>query len=288
MQHTVRSPITINGIGLHSGKSVSMTIWPAKAGTGIRFNRSDLGDRAQVDALWHNVEISPLCTRLIGEADVSVSTVEHLMASLHALGVDNCLVAINGPEVPIMDGSALPFMTAISRVGLVKQSAPRRAIQILKPVTVTRGDAWARLEPARLLQLHFTIEYVEPVIGRQTCEMDLRGGNFLREVANCRTFCRQEDIIAMREAGLALGGNLENAVVFGPQGALNPQGLRRDNEPVRHKILDAIGDLYLAGGPLMAKFTSFKGGHALTNTLLRAVFADATSYRYRSEEAAIA
>lgn len=288
MQHTVRSPVTINGVGLHSGKPVSMTLWPAKAGTGIRFNRSDIGDRASVEAIWHKVEISPLCTKLVGDDGISVSTIEHLMAALHALGVDNCLVAINGPEVPIMDGSAEPFIRAVNRVGLAKQSMPRKVLEILKTISVSHGGAWARIEPAKNFQIMFTIDFPEPSIGRQAFAMALQGDNFARGIADCRTFCREADILAMRNAGLALGGTLDNAVVFNERGALNPGGLRRQGEPVRHKVLDAIGDLYLSGGQMRARYSSFKGGHALTNTLLRAIFADQDAFRLRSEEVVVA
>jgi UDP-3-O-[3-hydroxymyristoyl] N-acetylglucosamine deacetylase len=221
-----------------------------------------------------------LCTRIENAAGASVSTIEHLMAALAGCGVHNALIEIDGPEVPILDGSAAPFVKAILESGLRVQAAPIRAIEILRPVEVTVGDATARLEPNKVMEIAFEIEFADAAIGRQVKHLTMENGTFVRELCDCRTFCRQADVDAMQAQGLALGGVAgENAVVFDGDDVVSPGGLRRDDEPVRHKMLDALGDLSLAGGPVLGLYTGTRAGHSLTNTLLREVFSDPANFR---------
>ncbi|MCR9125254.1 MAG: UDP-3-O-acyl-N-acetylglucosamine deacetylase [Rhodobacteraceae bacterium] len=275
MQTTVKSAIVFEGIGLHTGRSARVVVRPASAEHGIWFRRTDiaLGDTL-VPALWHSVEHSPLCTRLVNASGVSVSTVEHLMAALAGCGVHNALIGIDGPEVPILDGSAAPFVRGIMARGLRRLSAPVRAIRVLLPVSVEQGGATARLAPARTMSIDFHIDFPDPAIGRQSRRLEMSNGAFARELCDSRTFCRKADVEQMQANGLALGGAPgENAVVFDGDRVLSPGGLRHSDEPVRHKMLDALGDLALAGGPVIGAYTGDKAGHALTNTLLRKLFA---------------
>ena len=257
-----------------------MKIHPAPAGHGIWFLRSDLplGD-ARIPAVWDAVVPSKLCTVIANDAGVSVSTIEHVMAALAGSAISNALVEVDGPEVPILDGSAAPFVKAMLAAGILVQEAPVIAIRVLKPVEVRDGEAMARLEPSDMLEIDFRIDFAEAAIGRQAKVLNMANGAFVRELSNSRTFCRQADVIAMRERGLALGGTLENAVVFEGDRVLSPGGLRHADEPVRHKMLDALGDLSLAGGPVLARYTGIRAGHALTNRLLRALFARPDAYR---------
>lgn len=275
MQNTVKTPVTFQGVGLHSGESACVTIRPASAEHGIWFRRTDiaLGD-AMIPAIWDAVERSPLCTRLVNGAGVSVSTVEHLMAALSGCGVHNALVEIDGPEIPILDGSSAPFVRGIMQRGLRQQAAPVRAIEVLKPVHVEDNNgARASLLPCDRLRIQFHIDFVDAAIGRQSRSLDMANGAFARELCDSRTFCRLADVEAMHAQGLGRGGTLENAVVFDGDKVLSPGGLRRADEAVRHKMLDAVGDLALAGGPLLGCYVGHKAGHSLTNTLLRQLFA---------------
>ncbi len=280
MQHTIKSPATFSGYGLHSGRPASLTIRPAGADHGIRFRRTDikLGDR-MIPAIWNLVERTPLCTRLVNAAGATVSTVEHVMAALAGCGITNALIEIDGPEVPILDGSAAPFVRGILARGLATLQAPSRAIEILRPVTVRNGAASATLLPSPVLEIAFQIEFADAAIGRQDKTLVIENGAFVRELCDSRTFCRQADVDKMREQGLALGGTLENSVVFDGADVLSPGGLRHRDEPVRHKMLDALGDLALAGAPILGRYEGVRAGHSLTNTLLRAVFADPANYR---------
>ncbi|WVX48079.1 UDP-3-O-acyl-N-acetylglucosamine deacetylase [Roseobacter fucihabitans] len=242
---------------------------------GIWFSRTDIliGDRL-IAARWDNVLRSPLCTRIENAAGVQVSTIEHIMAALAGCGVHNALVEIDGPEVPILDGSAAPFVRGIMQRGLRVLSAPVRAFEILKTVTVTDGLASATLAPADTLRIDFEIDFNDEAIGHQKKSLVMNNGSFARELCDSRTFCRKADVDAMRANGLALGGEPgENAVVFDGADVLSPGGLRHSDEPVRHKMLDALGDLALAGAPLIGHYTGVRAGHSLTNTLLRKVFA---------------
>jgi UDP-3-O-[3-hydroxymyristoyl] N-acetylglucosamine deacetylase len=274
MQRTLKSEAIFTGVGLHSGQPVRMIIKPASADYGIWFRRSDLtsGD-TMIAARWDAVVQSRLCTLVANASGNSVSTIEHVMAALAGCGIHNALIEIDGPEVPILDGSAAPFVATLLARGLREQAAPVRAIRILQPVEVREGEAFARFEPSEMMEIDFRIDFLEAAIGRQEKTLNMSNGAFVRELCDSRTFCRQADVEAMRANGLALGGNLENAVVFEGDRVLSPGGLRHADEPVRHKMLDALGDLALAGGPVLGRYIGHRAGHALTNRLLRALFA---------------
>ncbi|WP_136634898.1 UDP-3-O-acyl-N-acetylglucosamine deacetylase [Pseudooceanicola onchidii] len=281
MQKTIKSPVRFEGVGLHSGKPATLVVRPASAYHGIWFKRTDikLGD-AKIPARWDAVDRSPLCTRIENAAGATVSTIEHLMAALAGCGIHNVLIEIDGPEVPILDGSSAPFVRSFLTCGLQVQAAPIRAIEILKPVEVSNGDAVARIEPNRVMEIAFQIDFADAAIGQQAKHLTMENGTFVRELCDCRTFCRQADVDAMQANGLALGGVAgENAVVFDGDDVVSPGGLRRGDEPVRHKMLDALGDLTLAGGPILGLYTGTRAGHSLTNTLLRKVFSDPANYR---------
>ena len=281
MQTTIRSAVTFTGRGLHSGLRARMTVHPASAEYGIWFRRTDvIGRDAMVQAHWSSVSNAKLCTEISNAAGTSVSTIEHLMAALAGCGVHNALIEIDGAEVPILDGSSAPFAVAILARGVRDLDAPLRCFEILEPVEVRDGDAVARLEPAETLEIDFEIDFADAAIGHQRKRLKMSNGAFLRELSDCRTFCRQADVEAMQANGLALGGNPgENAVVFDGDKVLSPGGLRRSDEPVRHKMLDALGDLALAGAPILGRYTGNRAGHAMTNRLLRALFANPAAYR---------
>ena len=280
MQNTLKSAATFTGFGLHSGAPVRMTVRPASADYGIWFRRVDVTNMdAMIPARWDAVVPSRLCTLVANSAGVSVSTIEHVMAALAGSAIHNALIEIDGPEVPILDGSAVPFVKGFLARGIREQAAPVRAIRVLKSVEVRDGEAVARLDPADMLEIDFRISFADAAIGTQTRHLNMANGAFVRELSDSRTFCRQADVDAMRSRGLALGGTLENAVVFEGDQVLSPGGLRHADEPVRHKMLDALGDLALAGGPLLARYTGDRAGHSLTNRLLRALFADPAAFR---------
>ena len=275
MQTTIKSAVSFSGRGLHSGRKATLTIRPASAHHGIWFSRTDVegGDRL-IPARWDAVLRSPLCTRIQNGTGLEVSTVEHVMAALAGCGVHNALVEIDGPEVPILDGSAVPFVRGIMQRGLRVLNAPVRALEVLKEVTVTDGDASATLSPADTLRIDFEIDFEDAAIGHQKKSLVMNNGSFARELCDSRTFCRQADVDAMQANGLALGGTSgENAVVFEGDKVLSPGGLRHEDEPVRHKMLDALGDLALAGVPIIGHYKGVRSGHSLTNTLLRELFA---------------
>ncbi len=279
MQTTLKSEASLVGMGLHSGRPARMVLRPARVG-GIRFRRTDVTDRDNViPARYDLVTDTTLCTRLGNAAGVSVSTVEHLMAAFAGAGVTHALVDIDGPEVPIMDGSSQRFAREILRAGVAPINRETVALRVLKPVRVTEGDAWAELSPADELSIDFEIDFDDAAIGRQAKRLSMRNGAFVHELADCRTFCRRADVEAMQAAGLALGGTLDNAIVVDGAEVLNPGGLRRRDEFVRHKMLDALGDLALAGAPILGAYRASKAGHGLTNRLLRALLADVTAWR---------
>ena len=257
-----------------------MVVNPASADYGIWFRRTDLsGVDPLIPARWEAVIPSRLCTLLGNAAGATVSTVEHVMAALAGCGIHNALIEIDGAEVPILDGSAEQFVKAFLARGLREQTAPVRAVQILKAVEVRDGDAVARLDPSDMLEIDFRIDFADSAIGSQAKSLSMANGAFVRELCNSRTFCRQQDVDEMRALGLALGGTLDNAVVIEGDRVLTPGGLRHEDEPVRHKMLDALGDLSLAGGPILGRYTGIRAGHALTNRLLRALFARPDSFR---------
>jgi UDP-3-O-[3-hydroxymyristoyl] N-acetylglucosamine deacetylase len=279
VQNTLKSAATFTGLGLHSGRMVRMVVRPASADYGIWFRRMDVttGD-ALIPARWDAVVPSKLCTLVANDAGVSVSTIEHIMAALAGCAIHNALIEIDGPEVPILDGSAMPFVEGFIARGFRSQAAQVRAIKILDTVEVRDGQAIARLQPSDMLEIDFRIDFADAAIGQQSKRLNLANGAFVRELSDSRTFCRQADVDAMRANGLALGGTLHNAVVFEGDRVLSPGGLRHADEPVRHKMLDALGDLSLAGGPILGRYTGIRAGHSLTNSLLRALFAQPDAF----------
>ena len=280
MQTTLRHAVTFEGNGLHSGAPVRMVLRPVGANTGIVFHRSDLrGREAIVPALWDRVAVSPLNTELRNDHGVSVSTIEHIMAALSGCGVHNALIEIDGPEVPIMDGSAAVFVREIVKTGVVQLSHALEAIEVLRDVSVQIGEAHETLSPATSLQIDFTIDFEDAAIGQQRKMLNMANGSFVRELCDSRTFCRASDVEAMRAQGKALGGTLENAVVVDGDTVLTPGGLRHADEAVRHKMLDVLGDLYTAGAPILGRYTGVRAGHAVTNTLLHALFSQPDAWR---------
>ncbi|MBY0335595.1 MAG: UDP-3-O-acyl-N-acetylglucosamine deacetylase [Acetobacteraceae bacterium] len=273
--------IGCRGIGLHSGRTVAMTLRPAAPGAGIAFLRADIG--ALIPARFDHVVDTRLCTALATpeRPEARVGTVEHVMAALAAAGVDDCLIELDGPEVPILDGSAEPFLFLIRCAGVVEHGLPRRTIEVLKPVRVTEGDGWAELLPNSEMAFDATvaIDFGETAIGRQDITLRVTAESFAAELANARTFTRAEDVARLRAAGLAQGGSLDNAVVVDGPLILNPGGLRHADEFVRHKLLDVVGDLALAGHPIAARFRGHRSGHGLNNRLLRALMADRSVWR---------
>jgi UDP-3-O-[3-hydroxymyristoyl] N-acetylglucosamine deacetylase len=280
MQTTLKREITLVGMGLHSGRPARMVLRPATDG-GIRFRRVDVRDRDNlVPARWDLVIDTRLCTLLGNDAGVTVGTVEHLMAALAGTGVTHVIIDIDGPEVPIMDGSARRFVQAILRTGLRALPGPLRAIRVLEPVRDVKGEVIAELAPAPALSIDFEIDFPDAAIGRQAKRLDMVNGTFVHELADCRTFCRRGDVEAMQAQGLALGGSLDNAVVVEGGAVLNPGGFRRADECVRHKMLDALGDLALAGAPILGAYKGIRAGHGATNRLLRRLFATPGAYEW--------
>jgi UDP-3-O-[3-hydroxymyristoyl] N-acetylglucosamine deacetylase len=278
-RRTLKAPIGCVGTGLHSGRRVTLTLRPAAVGTGIVFRRADLG--RDIPALFDRVVDTRLCTA-IGEGEARIATIEHVMAALAGAGVDDAVVEVDGPEVPIMDGSAAPFLFLIDCAGIVATAAPRAAIEVLRPVRVEEpGGAFAELLPGRepALDAEIEIDFPNTAIGRQALSMRLSPLAFRDGLADARTFTLAEDVARLRAAGLAQGGSLANAVVVDGPLVLNPGGLRRPDEFVRHKMLDMVGDLALAGAPIRGRFRGARSGHALNNRLLRALFADAAGWR---------
>jgi UDP-3-O-[3-hydroxymyristoyl] N-acetylglucosamine deacetylase len=294
VQKTVAKTITFQGVGLHSGAPVRMSLVPARANAGISFVRSDIDADindtrdARIDARWDAVVPSKLCTLIRNKDGVQISTIEHIMAALAGCGVTNVIVHVSGPEVPIEDGSAAPFVAAILAAGLTAQAGPTRALKILKPVQIEVGEATARLDPAETLEIDFHIDFEDSAIGVQDKSLVMANGAFIRELSNCRTFCRKSDVDLMQANGLALGGTFENAVVVDGADVLSPGGLRHDDEPVRHKMLDALGDLALAGAPILGRYTGVRAGHAMTNALLREVFATPGAWAFVTVDRATA
>jgi len=271
-QRTLKNSIRATGIGLHTGKKILMTLRPAAPDTGIVFRRTDLDEPVDIQAHAEHVGDTMLGTTL-HKGDTKISTVEHLLSALAGLGIDNALVEVSAAEVPIMDGSAGPFVFLLQSAGIEEQRAPKRFIRILESVSVTDGDKWARFDPYDGFKVNFEIEFNHPTfkMHSQTATMDFSTTSFLREVSRARTFGFMRDLESLRSRNLALGGNMDNAIVLDDTGILNEDGLRYEDEFVKHKILDAIGDLYLLGHSLIGEFSGFKSGHALNNKLLRSL-----------------
>jgi UDP-3-O-[3-hydroxymyristoyl] N-acetylglucosamine deacetylase len=300
-QRTLKTAIDCVGIGVHSGRRVTLTITPAPINHGIVFRRTDLN--RTIPARFDNVIDTRLCTTLADPAMQSarVGTVEHLMAALSGLQIDNALIELDGPEVPILDGSSAPFVFLVDCAGSIEQDAPRRVFEILRPVRVTMGEAWAELRPLGrprlgatgkatrpLLELDLSIDFTASAIGRQSAALLLSPDGFRHEIAAARTFAQAAEVQELQAAGLARGGNFDNAIVVDGANILNPGGLRMANEFARHKLLDAIGDLALAGGSLHGRFTAYRTGHELNNRLLHALFADTAAWHVIATEPLVA
>ena len=288
-QRTLKTTIRATGIGLHSGRKVFMTLRPAAPNSGIIFRRVDLAEPVDIQARAENVGDTMLGTTLVN-GDVKVSTVEHLLSAFAGLGIDNAFVELSAVEVPIMDGSAGPFVFLLQSAGIEEQNQPKRFVRIRKSVEVRDGDKWARFDPFNGFKVNFEIEFDHPIFRRHTqrASMDFSTSSFLREVSRARTFGFMRDMETLRARNLALGGTLDNAIVLDEFKVLNEDGLRYEDEFVKHKILDAIGDLYLLGHSLIGEFSGFKSGHGLNNRLLRALIADVSAweevtFRDRSE-----
>jgi UDP-3-O-[3-hydroxymyristoyl] N-acetylglucosamine deacetylase len=278
-QRTLKNTIRATGIGLHTGRKVLMVLRPAAAGTGIVFRRTDLEEPVDIPAHAENVGDTMLGTTLV-RGDVKVSTVEHLLSAFAGLGVDNAIVELSAPEVPIMDGSAGPFVFLLQSAGIEEQPAAKRFVRIKKSVSVEDGDKWARFDPFDGFKVNFEIEFNHPIFKKrsQTASMDFSTTSFLREVSRARTFGFMRDLEFLRAQNLALGGTMDNAIVLDDYRVLNEDGLRYEDEFVKHKILDAIGDLYLLGHSLIGEFSGHKSGHALNNRLLRSLIADTAAW----------
>ena len=289
-QRTLKTLIKASGVGLHTGQKVRMSLRPAPPDTGIVFRRIDLASPVDSPARAELVGDARLASTLIKDG-AKVHTVEHLMSALSGLGIDNAFVDLDSPELPILDGSASPFALLLQQAGLEEQAAPKRFLRVRKTVEVKEGDKWARLEPYEGFRLSFSIDFRHPAIERttQSVSVDFAETSYLKEIARARTFGFMHEVEELKGSGLALGGGLDNAVVLDDQGVLNADGLRFADEFIRHKLLDAIGDLYLLGRPLLGAFTAHKSGHALNNKLARAALADPTALETvvfeRAEEA---
>lgn len=285
-QCTIKESVTALGVGLHKGKKVRLTLRPAPANTGIIFRRVDLDPVVDIPATPEAVGETTLCTCLVNEQGVQVSTVEHLLSAVSSLGIDNLIVEIDAAEIPIMDGSALPFVYLLQTVGIEVSNVAKKFIKITKPIRIEEGDKWAELLPHEGFKVNFSIDFNHPVILNtgQTMTMDLSSCSFIKEISRARTFGFMKDIEYLRSHDLALGGSLENAIVLDEYRMLNPVDLRYDDEFVKHKILDAIGDLYMCGHSILGELNAFKSGHALNNLLLREVFKQTDSWEWVTYE----
>lgn len=273
-QQTLKSSIHCSGTGLHSGREVRLTLHPAPVHHGLVFRKG----RSLIPAHWSRVVDTRMCTVVADDDGNSIATIEHLMAALAGLGIDNAVIEVDGDEVPAMDGSADDFVFLIEKAGIERQSVRRRGVRVLKPVDVSAGLAQARLEPADAQIFTLDVDFPSQAIGRQSMEMTLSPARFRSDISRARTFGFKKDIEALQQNGLALGGSLKNAILVDGDKVANPEGLRFEDEFVRHKILDAIGDLALAGLPVIGRFRGYRSGHALNNQVLRALFADDKAY----------
>ena len=280
MQQTIAKEITIKGIGLHSGAESVLKLKPAPTNTGIVFRRSDIAHAPEVKALYSNVADTRNCTCLADNLGNSVSTIEHLMAVFYILGIDNVYAEISSPEMPIMDGSALEFLTSLQKVGVVKQDAPRRRIKIMQKVEFVddKGNS-VQLVPADDFSIDFAIEFPSKIVGRQEFSSIITPDVFASQIAPCRTFCEKYQIDYLCSIGLIKGGSLDNAVVLDGETILNPEGFKLKNECVNHKVLDAIGDMYTAGYPIIGKLIADKTGHYHNNQILRKLFENQSNYQ---------
>jgi UDP-3-O-[3-hydroxymyristoyl] N-acetylglucosamine deacetylase len=279
LQTTLKQEIKCDGIGLHSGSKVSLKIKPSAAQYGIWFRRTDINTKDNMIAAHYlNVSESELCTTLSNESGVTISTVEHLMAAFAGCGIQNALVEVDGPEIPIMDGSSDWFVRKIISAGTKQLIEPLRVIHVKKEISVKTDNSFASITPFSELSISFEIDFEDEAIGYQQKSLNMANGSFVKELCNSRTFCRNSDVEAMKKNGLALGGSLDNAIVVSGEKVLNPEGFRYKDECVRHKMLDVLGDLALAGVPIIGAFKGSKSGHSLTNKLLRKLFSDSSAF----------
>lgn len=278
-QRTLKSLVRATGVGLHSGAKVNLTLRPAAVDTGIVFHRVDLSPPVSLKADPYAVGDTRMASCLERDG-AKLGTVEHLMSALAGLGIDNLHVDVDAAEIPILDGSAAPFVFLLRSAGIEEQKAPKRFLRVLKPVEVREGDKWARLEPYEGFRLSFSILFNHPAVDQSgtSVSVDFADDSYVRDISRARTFGFTQDVEVLQSQGLALGGSLENAIVMDEYRVLNAEGLRQPDEFVRHKVLDAVGDLYLAGHPLLAAFTAHKSGHAMNNRLLRELLADRTAW----------
>ncbi|WP_274572536.1 UDP-3-O-acyl-N-acetylglucosamine deacetylase [Neisseria leonii] len=286
LQRTLAREVSVTGVGLHSGERVALTLYPAPADSGILLRRSDLdGDAGKTVKLTpYLINDTRLSSTVVTENGTRIGTIEHMMSALAAYGIDNVLIELNAPEIPIMDGSSLPFIYLLQDAGIVRQTAKKRFLKIIKPVEVKETGKWVRFTPYDGFKVTLTIEFDHPVFNRSspTFEIDFSGQSYIEEIARARTFGFMQEVEMMRAHNLGLGGNLTNAIVIDDTDVLNPEGLRYPDEFVRHKILDAIGDLYIVGHPIIGAFEGYKSGHAVNNALLRAVLADENAFEWVS------
>ena len=279
-QQTIKNEILLAGIGLHSGKQVELQLKPAEIDNGIKFIRTDKIKDNVINAVWSNVTETVLSTTISNKGGLKISTIEHLMSALSGVHIDNLNIYINAPEVPIMDGSSRPFVDAIEDTGIKIQSKKRKILNVKKVIEVKNNDSSVKIIPNKQFSIDFEIDFPSQLVSKQSCQLQLINGNYKADIAAARTFGFEKDVEHLRSNGLALGGSLDNAVVVGERKILNKDGLRYNDEFVRHKILDSIGDLYLAGSPIIGYFYGNKSGHYLNNQLLRKLFSDESNYEY--------
>ncbi len=285
-QRTVKEMVKTTGVGLHSGNKVTLIVKPAPVNTGIILVRTDLSPAVEIPAVADQVRETTMCTALVNDDGVRISTIEHLFAALAGLGIDNAIIEVDAPEIPIMDGSASPFVFLLQSVGIQEQAAAKKYIKITKPIRVEDGDKWAELKPFKGFRVDFAIDFNHPEIARsqQHMVMDFSSSAFVKDISRARTFGFMRDIEYLRANNLALGGSIKNAVVLDEYRVLNPDGLRYEDEFVKHKILDAFGDLYVAGHAIVGEFCAYKTGHALNNQLVRAMLAQQDAWEIVSFE----
>ncbi|MFC5078611.1 UDP-3-O-[3-hydroxymyristoyl] N-acetylglucosamine deacetylase [Vibrio thalassae] len=285
-QRTLKEIVTTVGVGLHSGRKVTLTLRPAAANTGVVYRRTDVNPPVDFPADPLSVRDTMLCTALVNDEGVRISTVEHLNAALAGMGIDNIIVEVDAPEIPIMDGSASPFVYLLQQAGIETQNAAKRFIRIKKPVRFEDGDKWAELRPYNGFRMDFEIEFNHPAIDadEQRLQFDFSSQSFIKDISRARTFGFMRDIEYLQSQNLVLGGSFDNAIVLDDYRILNEEGLRFDNEFVTHKVLDAIGDLYMAGHAIIGEFSAYKSGHGLNNQLLRTVLADQEAWEWATFE----
>lgn len=281
-QRTLKQSIKVTGVGLHSGNKVTLTLRPAAENTGVIYCRTDLNPPVEIPANANAVRDTMLCTALINDQGVRVSTVEHLNAALAALGIDNVIVEVDAPEIPIMDGSASPFIYLLLDAGIEEQNAAKKFIRVKQKIRVEDGDKWAELSPYHGFRLNFMIDFKHPVITKELSNytLDFSAQNFIHQVSRARTFAFMKDIEYLQSQGLALGGSLDNAIVLDDYRVLNESGLRFKDELVRHKLLDAVGDLFMCGYNIIGDFRAYKSGHGLNNKLLRALLENQSAWEF--------